>query len=317
MSSFTRGSQIFLHSIRMMGQGIKAVLTFNITISCLWFFYRISQTLKLNDIYYFACERFGALKLLIGTHFYKKHEIMISVYDFKLGITKTLPAFSYQKRIWEGEVGHRGLKFYEFLTENALNELIYIFFFGLILTYIFFIVQGHKNIAKTKIRGGELSSPNDLAKILKRSNLASDIILGGLPIVKNTERQHILITGTTGSGKTNLLNELIPQIRKRGDKAIIVDVSGSFMQNFFNEKIDLLLNPFEENSQKWLPWADCREDFDFDSLASAMIGERSNFDSFWDESAKKIISEILKKTKYEQNLNEMLKTLKSNIFKGL
>ena len=142
--------------------------------------------------------------------------------------------------------------------------------------------------------------------------------MGGLPIVKNTERQHILITGTTGSGKTNLLNELIPQIRKRGDKAIIVDVSGSFTQNFFNEKIDLLLNPFEENSQNWLPWADCREDFDFDSLASAMIGERSNFDSFWDESAKKIISEILKKTKYEQVIYQSdVKNIKSNIFKGL
>ncbi|WP_231108552.1 type IV secretion system DNA-binding domain-containing protein, partial [Orientia tsutsugamushi] len=29
-----------------------------------------------------------------------------------------------------------------------------------------------------------------------------------MPLVKNSERLHILITGTTGTGNTNMLNEL-------------------------------------------------------------------------------------------------------------
>ena len=310
MSSFTRGSQIFLHSITMMGQGLKAIFTLNISITFIWFFYRCFQKLKLNDLYYFACERLASLKLLIGSYFYKPEQIMISVYDFKLGIIKTLPALEYKKRIWNGEIGIRGLKFWEFLTKNMLSELFYVFLSGLIFSYIFFVFKGKKNIEKTKIRGGELILPKILAKTLKQTKLASDIIIGGLPVIKNTERQHILITGTTGSGKTNLLNELIPQIRRRGDKAIIVDVSNSFASNFFDhKKNDLILNPFDKNSQNWLPWGDCREDFDFDQLASAIIGEKSSIDSFWDESAKKIIIEILKKKKHSQDLKGMLEIL--------
>ena len=148
MSSFTRGSQIFLHNIRMMGQGIKAILTLNISISCIWIFYRCFQKLQLPDLYYFACERFATLKLIIGEGFYNPQQIMISVYDFNLGITRTLTAFEYKKRIWDGDVGGRGLKFWEFLTGNALNELFYIFLFGLILSYVFFILKGQKNIEK-------------------------------------------------------------------------------------------------------------------------------------------------------------------------
>ncbi|KJV70444.1 ftsK/SpoIIIE family protein, partial [Orientia tsutsugamushi str. TA716] len=52
-----------------------------------------------------------------------------------------------------------------------------------------------------------------LAKMLKSAKKASKIRFGGLPLVKNSERLHILITGTTGTGKTNMLNELLPQIR--------------------------------------------------------------------------------------------------------
>ncbi|KJV69704.1 type II/IV secretion system family protein [Orientia tsutsugamushi str. TA763] len=80
---------------------------------------------------------------------------------------------------------------------------------------------------------------------------------GGLPLVKNSERLHILITGTTGTGKTNMLNELLPQIRLHKDRAIIVDTTGAFTDRFFDHKYDKLLNPLEKNSEQWLPWNDC------------------------------------------------------------
>ncbi|KJV75443.1 type II/IV secretion system family protein [Orientia tsutsugamushi str. TA716] len=60
-----------------------------------------------------------------------------------------------------------------------------------------------------------------IAKMLKRAKKASKICFGDLPLVKNSKRLHILITGTTGTGKTNMLNELLPQIRLHKDRAII------------------------------------------------------------------------------------------------
>ncbi|KJV70880.1 type II/IV secretion system family protein, partial [Orientia tsutsugamushi str. UT76] len=67
-----------------------------------------------------------------------------------------------------------------------------------------------------------------------------------LPLVKNSERLHILITGTTGTGKTNMLNELLPQIRLHKDRAIIVDTTGAFTDRFFDPKCDKLLNPLKK-----------------------------------------------------------------------
>ncbi|XAF71735.1 ATPase, T2SS/T4P/T4SS family [Orientia tsutsugamushi] len=61
-----------------------------------------------------------------------------------------------------------------------------------------------------------------------------------MPLVKNSERLHILITGTTGTGKTNMLNELLPQIRLHKDRAIIVDTTGAFTDRFFDSKCLIL-----------------------------------------------------------------------------
>ncbi len=40
-----------------------------------------------------------------------------------------------------------------------------------------------------------------------------------------------------------MLNELLPQIRKERGRAIIVDLTGSFIDRFFDPKCDKLLNP--------------------------------------------------------------------------
>ncbi len=70
-------------------------------------------------------------------------------------------------------------------------------------------------IGNQKLRGMDYVEASELTKILAKEKAASNIKFAGLPIVKDSERQHILITGTTGTGKTNMLNELLPQIRSK------------------------------------------------------------------------------------------------------
>ncbi|WP_231108633.1 type IV secretion system DNA-binding domain-containing protein, partial [Orientia tsutsugamushi] len=89
-----------------------------------------------------------------------------------------------------------------------------------------------------------------------------------MPLVKNSERLHILITGTTGTGKTNMLNELLPQIRLHKDRAIIGDTTGALTDRCFEQKCDKLINPFEKNSEQWWPWNDCFEAAEFHDIAS-------------------------------------------------
>ncbi len=113
-----------------------------------------------------------------------------------------------------------------------------------------------------------------------------------MPIVRNSETQHILITGTTGSGKTNCFNHLLPQIRKKGQKAVIVDTTGVFVQNYFQEGHDILLNPFDQRSSPWNPWSECKEVYHYKELAKSLIPQSSH-DPFWSTSAQTVFAIIL------------------------
>ena len=48
------------------------------------------------------------------------------------------------------------------------------------------------------------------------------------------ETIHTIITGDSGMGKTVLITDLINQIRKNGDRAIIYDRMGTFVSKFYN-----------------------------------------------------------------------------------
>lgn len=161
---------------------------------------------------------------------------------------------------------------------------------------------------KTKIRGGDFVLKEELARSLYKQKLASDIKIAGLPIVKNSENLHMIITGITGSGKTNLLHELLVQIRKRGDKAIIVDVNGSLLSAYYSEN-DKILNPYDQRSKLWLPWADCKQDYDFDALAKTLGSEAHKHDPYWDNSARKIIATALKEYKNDPDIKKLLHLL--------
>jgi Tfp pilus assembly pilus retraction ATPase PilT len=58
--------------------------------------------------------------------------------------------------------------------------------------------------------------------------------------------QHILLTGTTGTGKSICMLEFMDNIRRRGERAIVYDIAGTFVKHFYREKKDIILNPFDK-----------------------------------------------------------------------
>ena len=306
VNAFTRGSQIFMHSLRMCIQGTKASCMVSAILIGSFVLLRCVQKLQLVDIYYFLVESFACLKLDIGSIFYPGQEISISFYRFSKKAWVKGSALKFKTIFWKYDNGQRLLSFAKWVVMDALAEISLVFVIGLLFSYGFFIYQGRRSIVKSKVRGADMVSPKELTSMLKTAKQASSITLAGMPIVKGSQRQHMLITGTTGTGKTNMLNELLPQIRKRGEKAIIVDVTGFFVQLYFNPKTDILLNPFDARSSNWLPWADCSDICDYDKLAAALCGQAGLSESFWETSAAKIIAEAFRKTKNEKNIDKVL-----------
>ncbi|MHB1949817.1 MAG: type IV conjugative transfer system coupling protein TraD, partial [Gammaproteobacteria bacterium] len=150
--------------------------------------------------------------------------------------------------------------------------------------------HGEQQTENNLLKGDKIISCKDAKMLIEKKELNSDLTLAGLPLIKETETAHIFFHGTTGSGKSNAIKELLDQIRKRGDRAIIYDKSCNYLEELFDSKCDYLLNPLDERCMPWDLWLECRDSADFDSLAAAQIPMLSTQDPFWVNAARTIFS---------------------------
>lgn len=170
--------------------------------------------------------------------------------------------------------------------------------------------QGSSQAESRVIKGDEFVSPETLKKIIIKNNSASDLVLAGLPLIKNQETKHFFFHGTTGSGKSNAIKELLDQIRRRGDRAIIYDMSCTFLEEFYLKGHDKLLNPMDVRGESWHLWSECRDSADFDSVAAAQIPmPLSTQDPFWINAARTIFSAAAFEMRKDPNRN-ILKLLR-------
>jgi len=162
------------------------------------------------------------------------------------------------------------------------------------LSMILFELKGKIGGKKKHLSGLPLSKPWKLKLKLNLLFQASAIKIGGVPMLKNSESQHLLITGSSGSGKTNCLRQLLQQIRAQGDRAVIVDTTGSFVSEFYREGRDILLNPFDQRTKDWHPWCECN-DLKFKKIAYGFIPSgNTQSDDFFPTAARAILEAALR-----------------------
>ncbi len=197
------------------------------------------------------------------------------------------------------------LHLYQLAKQDLCQSLLY----GVgsfILVIFFFLIRGMRGKRQQHLAGRKQISPFWLTLKLKLTRQASHIKIGSLPLVKNNETQHILVTGGTGSGKTNCFHYLLPQVRQAGQKAIIIDTTGVFVDRYYRADKDYILNPFDERGQAWHPWVECRDHFDYDALAASLIPlSSSEQDNYWRVAASTVFSSLLQKCE-ESKSNQAL-----------
>lgn len=110
--------------------------------------------------------------------------------------------------------------------------------------------------------------------------------IGGLRMPQRVEPQHLIIEGATGTGKTQLLKQMIDYMRDRGDTLVIVDSSYE-MHRTFGRQGDLVLSPFDEKSPGWLPNNEVRTPADWNALAETLIQSSGEGNSAeWNKMAR-------------------------------
>ncbi len=117
--------------------------------------------------------------------------------------------------------------------------------------------------------------------------------LAGVPYPWRLEQSHTMLIGTTGSGKTTQLRSLVTQMRARGHRAVIFDLTGAFVEAFYNPETDTILNPMDERCPSWTIFNDCANYADFVAAAAALIpSDGNNAEPFWAMAARTLFVEM-------------------------
>jgi len=121
------------------------------------------------------------------------------------------------------------------------------------------------------------------------------IKVAGVPMPLKVENRHLLIGGSTGSGKSVLIRELVYSALLRRDRLIITDPNGDMLSKFGMEK-DVILNPYDERSQGWSIFNEIRHDYDFKRFALSLVprGETPEGEE-WASYGRLLLSETAQK----------------------
>ena len=96
------------------------------------------------------------------------------------------------------------------------------------------------------------------------------LVVGTVPVALESETHHFLLSGATGTGKSQIMDGFLRTIRRRGQRCLVIDHSGGFLARHGREE-DLLLNPFDARSMTWSPFAEIVNEYDCRRIANAIM----------------------------------------------
>jgi type IV secretory pathway TraG/TraD family ATPase VirD4 len=103
------------------------------------------------------------------------------------------------------------------------------------------------------------------------------LTLADVRIPPGDETKHFKLIGTTGTGKSTAIRELLGAALARGDRAVFADPDGGYFAQFYDRyRGDVVLNPFERSSEKWDLFSEIYQSFDVEQLASGLIPSSSD-----------------------------------------
>lgn len=282
--TITEGGQIWAHRVRLAKQVFKTASFISLVFFIICFGIQLSQ---IPSIYYKATGYYIKASLL------KLSKDSIKVDGNTWGSLTHQSTSKAEVRVHPDIVQKICKKHATITGHTAVNSLFSSMKRGsrvFTATLVAFLFKGWISRKKKHIAGKEIISPLKLALKLKLSNKASSLKLGRIPLVKGTETQHILITGATGTGKTNAYHHFLPQIRKLKQRAVIVDTTGEYVERYYRPGKDVLMNPLDPRSVAWHPWCECENISDYKAMAQNFIpSSYREEENFWRKGAQEVL----------------------------
>jgi type IV conjugative transfer system coupling protein TraD len=304
---YTRGGQISFHNLRMWDQ-----ITKTLTFFCLFLWVVLTGAItwfvtSLDKLEHAIAYHYANFLNLVGS----KHTFLLSFHgkNYKQSEANLLH-YPYYK--------HNAEHMFDLLGQSALVAFGVSMATGLALAF-YFIKRGKAQRANQFIRGSRIGSPEAVKKLIVEKKINSDITIDGFPLIAGAEVQHMLIHGTVGTGKSQLIMKILDCLRKRGDRVIVYDKGCSLIPHFFNPESDAILNPFDERCPNWDMWLEAPRDTDFENMAESLIPMHGESDPFWVNAARTVFASLASTMRHdkERSLEKFLKLLLTGEFSHL
>lgn len=146
---------------------------------------------------------------------------------------------------------------------------------------------------ETHNRGARVSSSSEVKRMVNKVKDKGDLDIGGINLPLGVEPYHFLIAGSTGSGKSVAITNLLDKIRLRGDTALIVDSGGEFLTRYWHPPTDHILNPFDDRCAPWSPTAEMEGPWDAEALAKSIIPNGTGESKEWNSYAQTFLTSCM------------------------
>ncbi len=291
--STLRGGQTVFHGLRMWGQLFRAAMLFaaftTVAVPAWTLWHRTTGA----EWYAAGMATLAEMKLVLGYDPDSGQEVefadgtrhVLRIRD----IAASVPALEAREKIRDEVFASAGLGA---LAGGGLIGLFLVAFWW----------RGAQLGRQKRIRGAEMVTAAELRRRVQSRHLRTLVRLpggkrlrpysiAGIPYPERTETQHTIVSGTTGSGKTVLISDLVSQIRARGERCVLYDKMGSYTRSFFDKDRDVLMNPLDARAPRWSPFLEARNPRDFDMMAAALIPQQKDtVDPFWVTAARQLFS---------------------------
>ena len=291
--STLRGGQTVFHGIRMWGQLFQAALLFAAFTTVAVPAWTLWRSTSGAEWYAAGMVTLAETKLALGYDPDSGQEIRFEDGTVRAlaisDIAASVPALEAREKILDELLASAWLGF------KAGGGMIALFL-------AVFWWRGVQLGRQRRIRGAELVTAAELRRRVRPLHLRlldrapggkrlRPYRIAGIPYPERTETQHTIVSGTTGSGKTVLISDLVAQIRERGERCVIYDKMGSYTATFFDPARDVLMNPLDARAPRWSPFLEARGPRDFDMMAAALIPQQKDtVDPFWVTAARQLFA---------------------------
>ncbi len=185
-------------------------------------------------------------------------------------------------------------KFPFLLKKYALNSLIVTILFTFL--YLLYVLYQKREFAQEHIiRGAQFTKPPWIYRPAKLAFWRRQLPLTkGIALPEQDWSKHLLIVGSTGSGKTTIISQIFRKIQTYNCNIVSHSYKGDFLLKFYRPARDLIFNPVDKRSIGWTVFNDMLSDTDVVAFACALVKETAE-DPIWGEGARGVLIAALKK----------------------